>query len=255
MNFSSGRRLGHSSAAILLCVFSLCGCAGATRLPMRTRGPAGANLEKQLDLKFLDESGTHEEEVRQRLSSIDTGYANPRLFWGRWSDSKWGYWWFVAAQTGAAGDAKRVWHAHNLLVRFNENGLIREKKLIDDDSALWRELHAQMAGAPPLDLTLPVEISGKLCCGVLDMTLTRESIRITARRKNTIVEVSPLKISRIAHNGAPNKGSSVGTTCHTLHMAEKTAIGNRIRFCADPPSVATMFQYLQQSAPGNLVWE
>ena len=257
MNFSTRHGLiGFSAAGAVLCVFCLCGCAGATRLPTRTKGPAGANLEKHLDLGFLEESGTHEQEVRQRLSSIDTGYANPSLFWGRWSDSKWGYWWFVAAQTGAAGDAKRVWHAHNLLVRFDENGVLKEKKLIDDDSALWRELHAQLAKAPPLELTQPVEIAGKgWCCGVLEMTLTRESIRITARRKNAIVEVSPLKIVRITHNGAPNKGSSVSTTCHTLHMAEKTAIGKRIRFCADAPGVATVFQYLQQSASGNLEWE
>lgn len=255
MNFSVGhRQFGHSVVAIVLYVFSLCGCAGATRLPTRTRGPAGENLEKKLDLKFLDESGTHGEEVRQRLSSIDTGYANPRLFWGRWSASKWGYWWFVAAQTGAAGDAKRVWHAHNLLVSFDEDGLIREKKLIDDDSALWRELHAQLAAAPPLDLTQPVEVAGNRCCGILGMTLTRESIRITARR-HAIVEVSPLRIARITHNGVPNKGSSVGTTCHTLHMAEKTAIGKRIRFCADAPGVATMFQYLQQRGGGDLRWE
>jgi hypothetical protein len=223
---------------------------------MRSRGPDGANLENHLDLQFLDESGTHVEEVRQRLSAIDTGYANPRLFWGRWSESKWGWWVVVAAPGGAAGDAKRVWHAHNLLVRFDENGLLQEKKLIDDDSALWRELHTQLAEAPPLDLTQPVTIAGSGCCGVTDVSLARDSVRLTTRRKkNPTVEVSPQMIVRISHNRVPDKGSSVGTTCHTLHLSEKSAIGKRVRFCADPPGVATMFQYLQQSAPGNLQWE
>jgi len=81
---------------------------------------------KQLDLGFLDAPGTQRQEVLSRLSVVDTAYSNPRLFWGRWSDSKWGYWWFVAAQTGGAGDAKRVWHVHNLLVSFDENGAVRQ---------------------------------------------------------------------------------------------------------------------------------
>ena len=109
--------------ALILSVALFSGCAGATRLPARTRGPAGDDLQvKQLDLAFLDASGTQRQEVLSRLSSVDTSYANPRLFWGRWSDSKWGYWWFMAGGTSAAGDAKRIWHVHNLLVSFDENG-------------------------------------------------------------------------------------------------------------------------------------
>jgi hypothetical protein len=259
MNFSVGHRLVDclAVATAALCVFGLSGCAGATRLPARTHGPTGANFEaKQLDLHFLDEGGARREEVLQRLSLIDTGYTNPRLFWGRWSDSKWGYWWVVAAQGGAAGDAKRVWHAHNLLVTFDESGVEQKKIVIDDDAALWRELHAQLAELPPLDLTQPVAMAVNRCCWLTEMTLTRDSVHIAqSKKKNPTVEVSPLKIVRISHNGVPNKGSSVGTTCHTLHLAEKSAMGKNIHFCADPPSVALMFQYLRQSAPESLQWE
>lgn len=260
---SSGRRwlIDRSAvAAATLCLFGLSGCAGATRLPMRERGPAGEHLEKKLDLAFLDESGTRSDEVRERLSAIDTGYANPRLFWGRWSASKWGYWWFVAAQTGGAGDAKRVWHAHNVLVQFDESGIIKGKMLIDDEE-LWRELHSQLMEAPPLDLTQPMAIAVRGCCGVTDMVLTQDSIRITTRRitirrnKTSTVELSPQAIVRISHKGVPDKGSSVGTTCHTLHLAEKSEAGKSVHFCADPPSVAAIFQYLNQNGSKNLRWE
>jgi len=47
--------LGLALSAIIISY----GCAGATRLPMRTRGPAGEALPtKQLDLAFLDAGGT-----------------------------------------------------------------------------------------------------------------------------------------------------------------------------------------------------
>lgn len=253
---ASRRSVCMAVAAAALCMHSLGGCVGATRLPMRTSGPAGEKLnKKQLDLQFLDANGASREEVLQRLAPIDTGYSNPRLFWGRWSESKWGYWWFVAAQTGAAGDAKRMWHVHNLLVKFDENGAAKEKVLIDDDAALWRALHTQLADSSPLDLTQPVTmgISGHW---VSEMTLTRDSVRVTRnRKKNPIVEVSPQKIVRISHDRAPDKGSRAGTTCHTLHLAEKSAMGKNIHFCADAPSVAAMFQYLQQTVPGGLQWE
>src|SRR5712692_9217710 len=161
-NMKSIRHLAVSALALSATII-LSGCAGATRLPMRSKGPAGEALQiKQLDLSFIDAPGTQREDVVRRLGSVDTGYSNPRLFWARWSESKWGYWWFVAAQTGGAGDAKRVWLMHNLLVAFDENGAVRKKEVIDNDASLWAELHAQLAVGPPLDLSepVPLEASG-----------------------------------------------------------------------------------------------
>ena len=252
------QRLMNRSIALTaaLVVAGLCSCAGATRLPTRTRGPEGAHLENQLDLRFLDESGMRSEEVRERLSSIDTGYQNPRLFWGRWSDSKWGYWWIAAATPqGGAGDARRVWHAHNVLVAFDENGLVKKKVFVDNDAVLWRELHKQLQEAPPLDLTQPVHMIVKPCCGAWEMSLTQDSIVIgTGKRKKPTASVSPQTIVRISHNGVLDSRSNDAVTCHTLYMAQKTALGRRVRFCADPSSVAVFFQYLQQKAPETLQW-
>ena len=67
-----------------------------------------------------------------------------------------------------------------------------------------------------------------------------------AKKENLHRELSPQAIVRINHKGAPDKGSSVGTTCHTLRLAEKREAGKSVHFCADPPSVASMFQYLNQ---------
>ena len=90
-----------SSCCALAFIFAGCmlltGCVGATRLPARSHGPEGANIKKDaLDLSFLQAGTTQRADVIEKLQPIDTQYANPRLFWGRWSDSKWGYWWIVA---------------------------------------------------------------------------------------------------------------------------------------------------------------
>src|SRR5438270_13506086 len=90
-NVKSLHQLAVLSSTLSLSVF-LAGCVGATRVPSKSRGPDGEALQsKKLDLAFLDTSGMQREEVVRRLGSVDTAYSNPRLFWGRWSDSKWGY--------------------------------------------------------------------------------------------------------------------------------------------------------------------
>jgi hypothetical protein len=44
-------------------------------------------------MSFLQTGTTRREDVLTQLHLIDTTCSNPRLFWGRWSESKWGYWW------------------------------------------------------------------------------------------------------------------------------------------------------------------
>ena len=244
------------SALVLFATISLSGCAGATRLPVRSRGPAGEALQtKQLDLSFLDAPGTQREEVVRRLGSVDTGYSNPRLFWARWSESKWGYWWFVASYTDAAGDAKRIWHVHNLLVSFDENGIVRKKELFNDDKTPWVEFHSRLADAPPLDLSQPIQI-GVLGPGKLQtMTLGKDSIQFDLLKgRVSHFQVSPQAVIRISH-GAMGASGSPAVTCHALHLAENTPLGKRILFCASPTYVATTFQYLQEYGSPSLRWE
>ena len=243
-------------SALALSVAILSGCAGATRLPMRAKGPAGDALQsKKLDLTFLDAPGTQRDEVVRRLSSVDTSYSNPRLFWGRWSESKWGYWWFIAGNNTAVGDAKRIWHIHNLLVSFDDSGNMKKKELFNDDKSLWVELHNRLADAPPLDLSQPVPIEvlgpGKLQM----MTLEKESIRFDLPKAKAMhFQISPLAIVRISHGllGAP---VNPAVTCHTLHLGEKSVLGKKILFCASPANVAVTFQYLQQYGSPQLRWD
>jgi len=112
------------TSVLTLCFCALlCSCVGATRLPVRATGPAGALQPRAIDLNFVQTGFTQREEVAHQLAAVDTTYSNPRLFWARWSESRWGYWWVVGMPCNSciAGDAHRKWHFKNFLVAFDEN--------------------------------------------------------------------------------------------------------------------------------------
>jgi hypothetical protein len=226
---------------------------GATRLPARTRGPGGEQLEKhELDLSFLESPAVQREEIAGKLTRIDTGCHDPRLFWGRWTESKWGYWWVVGANTGTAGDAKRIWHVKNLLVTFDEKGALLSKQLIDDDRLLWRQLHDDIAREPAPDFPNPevVSLTGRFH----SMTLTPSGLEFV-HAKAAQVLITPEKLVRFSHAGSPDKRWNVDLTCHKLYFSEKTPIGDHVDFCSSAAQVVTIFQYLNRTAPKAMQWE
>jgi hypothetical protein len=246
-------------AAGSFCVLVLSGCVGATRLPTKANGPTGTTLEKnEIDLAFLQAGTTRREEVVSKLSQIDTGYSSPQMFWGRWSESKWGHWVIAAVPGGAGGSAGRNWHVHNLLVSFDENGVMQSKDLVDGEKDLERDLRTQLAKAPLLDLLQPMKLkltphddAVSPASGLIEMTLTKDAM-IMGRYSN--VEISPLKIARISYEsfyGTPRSDS----ICHSLHFAENTRLGKKIMFCTSAANMATVIKYLQQEGPANMRWE
>ena len=247
-------------ADIFFYTLVLSGCVGATRLPSRTNGPTGETLQKNdIDLAFLQAGTTRREEVVNKLNRIDTGYSSPGMFWGRWSESKWGHWVIVVVPGGAGGNAGRNWHVHNLLVSFDENGVMQSKDLIDSEKELERELNVQLAKALPLDLSQPMPVkltprdhtAGQPASGLIEMTLTKDAI-IMGRYSN--VEIWPRKVTRISYErfyGSPRSDS----ICHSLHLSEKTRLGKNILFCTSAANLPTIFKYLQQAGPPNMRWE
>lgn len=254
---SQGRSARLSLAAEIFCTLALTGCAGATRLPTRTNGPEGTTVQSDtVDLAFLQTGITRREEVLNKLNGIDTHYSNPRLFWGRWSQSRWGTW--AVAPGGAAGG--RIWHVHNLLLTFDEQGIMQTQAVIDDEKTLERELRAEIAKAPPLDLSQSVSFAltreFNPYSPPRSMTLTKDRIYLKCDGcKLLVVEISPLQVARISYERYYQDKSRSGTICHSLHTTEKTRLGHKVFFCTSAADAATMFQYLQEAGPPNLRWE
>jgi hypothetical protein len=226
---------------------------GATRLPVRSHGPGGAQLQKnELDLSFLASSTPRRDDVAAKLAQIDTGCQDPHVFWGRWAESRWGYWWIVAVPGGAGGQGERVWHIKNLLVTFDNDGAIQSRQVIDNDRLLWRKLHDDIASEPSPDAPDPIVIG--LRGRFRSLTLTSSGLEIVHEKQGRIL-IPPENLSRFSHSGSPNKPQNAATTCHRLHFSEKTAIGSSLPFCATAEQVVSVFEFLDRAAPKTMPWE
>lgn len=87
-----------------------------------------------------------------------------RLFLGRWASSSWGVYSFAGVGGLSGGgisseEWKRHWGTHNVLIDFDEKGLVRQYRVFPD-SELVKELAARVAESPnrSLDLSKPMEI-------------------------------------------------------------------------------------------------
>jgi hypothetical protein len=105
-----------------------------------------------------------------------------------------------------AGDAKRKWHVQNLLVTFDENGVIARKRAISDDNVLWTALHSYMLETPPppLNLTEPIRFS-LLGTQPQAILLRPDSLEFESGpgKKKARVQISPLKLTRFSHGRTP----------------------------------------------------
>jgi hypothetical protein len=252
--FSPCRRL--ALVTVLFACAWLLSCAGATRMPVHARGPAGAQIQAgKLDMSFLETPVVQQKNVADKLASIDTGYRDPHLFWGRWADSK-----GVAASPGAgaggyagAGNAKRIWHVKNLLVTFDDSGVMQRREVIDDDRVLWRRLHEHVAAMPPLDLSQP-ELLSVDSRNSLPILLHKEYFEVTPGKRGP-VRIAPTSVLQLTHDSSKDKRNNAGTTCHTLHLAEKTSAGKNIHYCGSAEKVMTLFRYLQETGAKTMQWE
>jgi len=238
----------------------LCSCVGATRVPVRATGPAGTLQPKALDLNFVQTGATQRQEVAHQLAAVDTYYSNPRLFWARWSESRWGYWWAVGMPCNScmAADAHRKWHFKNFLVAFDENGLATTKDTITDDKLLWRALHSRLLQAQPPALALSPPI--RLSLTVADpaaILLSKDQMEFERLDEATpSVRVPVSNVIRFSHTGTIlGVKNTPGPTCHELELSEKTILGKKIKFCATPDQIGILFQYLQQAGSPAMKWE
>jgi hypothetical protein len=120
------RCLRNRFPLIALCLALLCsGCILVpVRVPTKTR-TASAELKRKADVSFIQVGVTTRDEVQQNLGWIDTGLDGP-LFLGRWAQSSWGVVWGVGGYAGAAAGWQRGWTLHNLLIDFDDQGVVRQ---------------------------------------------------------------------------------------------------------------------------------
>jgi hypothetical protein len=120
---------------------------------------------------------------------------------------------------------------------------------------LWPELHAQLAGAPALDLSEPLPLEASGYRRLTRITLGKDWVELErSKGKAPILRISAQKVVRLSH-GRPQSWMRANTTCHTLHFEEKTEWGKSVMVCAEAANVATMFQYFQEAGSPTMRWD
>lgn len=243
------RRIFQLPVSLLLCSL----CLGCLVVPLRV--PTQTSHGK-IDLTFIHPGSTKREEVLEKLRWADTGLNNERLFLGRWSRSKWAVAWFVGGYGAGTGDAKRIWGAENLMIEFDETGVVQQSRRVSDE-ALAKELSAWLvrSHSPDLDLSTPMEIS------IADhhvrgdtyqparLVLAQDYLELKEpEKKSREFRVPRGKLTQITFAGVFKRDEpELGYLNHTLHFAEKTSVGRQMTVQTDLPGLLMLVKYLGQS--------
>lgn len=158
MTSSHRVRFARLPLTALICL-SCCGCAIPIHTATKTRVPSGLETKSTVDPSFIRVGQTSRAEVLEKLGWTDTRVKDDRFFIGRWSESTWGVLWGGVVPYGAAGDWTRKWNAHNLLIEFDEKGVVQQTTYFSDKDILTT-LSSLVAKYPThtLDLSAPIEV-------------------------------------------------------------------------------------------------
>jgi hypothetical protein len=217
-------------------------------------------LGKKLDLDFIQVGTTTREEVGQKLGWIDTGLRDDRLFVGRWADSSWGVAWAAGGPYAAAGGWNRVWKTHNLVLDFDEKGVVQQMSFVPDKDIL-RTLSARVSQEPnhSLDLSTPIEVpveyirQGKRFLGTL--ILGRDTLQFLEEpgvKESYDFRTSPENMSHLSMGHRVVSDSldpHPGNVVVTIHFKQSTSVGSKMNVRVDLPTTMTIVKYIAQTQP------
>ena len=223
------------------------GCAGVIPLPKRTHTPQGTQENVQLD--FIHVGQSNRAEVLDKLKPFDTGVNSERFFVGRWTSSTWA--WFVVTNNAGAGD--RHWGTKNLLLEFDEKGLVKKSEIFSDKD-LIREL------GPVVEDYKVAESADRMEIMVAPSYLESASSRIILsggsiefdgvgpRKRGRHFTIPASKVSRIESVNA--RGADPLYTAQVIHFSEnlKTFGGpprNKIFVRIKMPDLVALLQYVK----------
>lgn len=217
------RSSSQAGIALLLCAI-LSGCIGATPLPKRTRTATGTEV-KTVDTSFIHPGQTTRAEVQEKLKVIDTGIPGDRYFLGRWSSSTWGGWIVLAGMCcEAVGGGGRVWKTGNLLVEFDDAGVVKRSEPFDDRKAV--RMLTPVAESAPLQLDPPL---------VLQVQYLKNAAAVPAK---IVLSAATFDLEEVSGQKKTDKFSVPANDVVSVDIPYATgndpsSLGPRIRFSRD----------------------
>jgi len=252
---------------IAICVFLYSLCVGCVIIPTEEHTPKDFNTRGEIDAKafeFMRVGSTSKEEVLLKLGEPDAVWEDERNFLYLWVTIR-GYFAFAIPAPGGPGGGGPIgvkWY--ELLIEFDEQGVI--KQLGDIDT--WAAKVQGQKDRPFLDLSTPVEIPVRYLhtSKPVEFPVSYNQIRAVERDASLILGKDFFEIRESSHNFriSPKKiillrpgyemvfSGVTGVFTYTLHFSEKTVAGEKIHIQVDIFSLTTLFEYLRQNCP-NLV--
>jgi hypothetical protein len=245
----------------LLCAW----CSGCivvpVRVPTKTISASG-ETGKKLDVEFIKVGTTTREEVGHKLGWVDTGVKDDKLFLGRWADSSWGVAWAAGGGYSGAGGWNRSWTAHNLVLDFDEKGVVQQMSVVLDKDII-NTLSERISKDPSrsLDLSVPIEAPveyirpGKQFLGTLilskdDFTFLED--RGTGSKVAHDFKTSPENISHLSMGSwVASDSSHPENVVVTIHFRQKTPAGSKLAVRVDMPTTMILLKYIRQTQSGS----
>ncbi len=248
----------------LICVFLCSLCVSCiifpVRVPTRTKTPLSTERKTKIKVNFIQVGSTSRADVLNNLGWINTGIQEENFFWGRWTSSAWRWVWAVGAGGGGALGSNRVWGSHNLLVEFDEKGLVKSYSVFND-GAILKRLCATLTQRmrEPLNLSPPIEIqvqhrhAREAQYEPAKLILDKESFEFKEfTKKSHSFEISPAKITRFSHASTfVRDPSSNASIIYSVHFGVKTNAGKKITLALGPKALMVLARYFVQTNPNT----
>lgn len=110
--------------ALFACILITACVVPPMKMPTRVRPVIGDELGAEPDTAVIHPGVTTRAEILHQFASFDTGWKGERLFLGRW------------LRSGFSNNAERYWHGKNLVVEFDEKGIVIRYRVLSDKEFL-----------------------------------------------------------------------------------------------------------------------
>ena len=170
--------------------------------------------------------------------------------------------WAVGGGYEAIGGSKRAWGNHNLLVEFDEKGLVKSYSVFNDRAILKRlctSLTQRLREPLNLSPAIEIQVQHRHARGPqyepAQLILGKESFQFKEfTNKSHSFGISPTKITRFSHASAFVAGpSSNASIIYSVHFGEKTNAGKKITLALGPQALMVLARYFVQTNPNTRV--
>ncbi len=229
----------------------LTGCFVAP-IPTTKQTVSAKGKIKNFDLADV-QPGVSREQIDQQLADISIDCGTPRIFWGRWSSSRWvlAYGQVVSGH-GSGGDT-RLSKPHNLVLEFDEVGKLLRRHDVNEEGLLPAlESSIRSASLPPLNFDKPLVLNARHWEHIDDpksdgnLVLSGKELRFQEPANSKHDFSVPASAVQSLSSGLQYE-TAAERIAVTIHLSAKTPAGKNVKVAMYPTELLTLIRWFQQT--------